>query len=221
MDFMSLCGTSFDYTQTNPPLQSILCSISSHSISEVNISTFKRLVLMQVHLEMEFQGFCFYTVGFLSSYWHLFLPYALHLYLSVSQGGFVWRPLCLSIPSNFPGSHRGLLCSLSRQLATNGFIILFCNVVFCNIVNSGSAVPPLRGSHICTRVYRAFSVARKMLLSWNDKEPKQLILLEEKYPQSPYQRKRERTGDREGESDNYKKSDSYYFKRSGCCGSLV
>lgn len=55
-----------------------------------------------------------------------FLPYLSTRTQSVcSHGGFVWRPVCLFIPFNLPGSPRRLLYSLPRHLDTDRFIILF------------------------------------------------------------------------------------------------
>lgn len=59
---------------------------------------------------------------------------------------------------------------------------------------------------ISVSVFTELSVClTKKLLSWNDKKQKQLILLEEKYHQSPYHVERERAGGRVWESGNYQK----------------
>lgn len=213
-DFMSLCGTSFDYTQTNTLLQNI----------KYSISTYKRLMLpywllMQVHLEVEFSKlFASIQLAFSRQVIGICLCGTLYTCTCLSSlRGVLSGGLCVSAyPLIFQG-HPEDSCAHSHA-NWQQIDLLSC---FKTVVNSGSTVPPLWGSHICICVYSAFGLAHKKPLSWNDKEQKQLILLEGKYPQSPYQRKRERTGGREGDSDNYKKSDSYYFKHSGCCGSLV
>lgn len=54
-----------------------------------------------------------------------------------------------------------------------------------NAVNNGSTVRLLWGSRSCICVYRARSLSHKKLLSWSDKQEKQLILLGDKYSPIP------------------------------------
>lgn len=67
---------------------------------------------------------------------------------------------------------------------------------------------------VSVSVFTELSVwlTKKKLLNWNDKQQIQLILLEEKYPQSPYHGDRERTGGRVWESRNYPPPQKWRFQ---------
>lgn len=112
-----------------------------------------------------------------------FLPYLSTRTQSVcSHGGFVWRPVCLFIPFNLPGSPRRLLYSLPRHLDTDRFIILFFRWMLSTV------------SQLCLFCDASMSTPEFIVWFWESKKRNRtaalllLVLffsLEKKYAQSP------------------------------------